>query len=116
MSNIDKTMEIDTSFEDKKVVLLDATLSSGGVQPLASSLSTGVNLGGTNDYEKLKNKPSINGTELIGNYDEIDPTVPAWAKEPDKPEYDADEIGAVSENNIVTRSEIDLMFLKIFGN
>jgi hypothetical protein len=27
------------------------------------------------DYEKLKNLPSINGTKLIGNYDEIDPTI-----------------------------------------
>lgn len=27
------------------------------------------------DYEKLKNLPSINGTKLIGNYDEQDPTI-----------------------------------------
>jgi hypothetical protein len=27
------------------------------------------------DYEKLKNLPSINGTKLIGNYDEKDPTI-----------------------------------------
>ena len=36
--------------------------------------------GGTKDYRKLDNKPSINGTELYDNYDEIDPTVPNWAK------------------------------------
>lgn len=34
----------------------------------------------TSDYEKLINHPSINGTKLIGNYDEIDPTVPEWVK------------------------------------
>ena len=34
----------------------------------------------TNDYQILKNKPSINGTELFDNYDEVDPTVPRWAK------------------------------------
>lgn len=34
----------------------------------------------TSDYQKLMNKPSINGTELYDNYDEIDPTVPRWAK------------------------------------
>lgn len=32
------------------------------------------------DYRKLDNKPSINGTELYDNYNEIDPTVPNWAK------------------------------------
>lgn len=112
----DKTMEIDALFQDKKTVLLDADLSDGGVPIMTSSMATGVNLGGSKDYRKLKNKPTINGTELYDNYDEIDPTVPAWAKEPDKPAYDADEIGAVDEDNVVTRSEIDLMFLRIFGN
>lgn len=34
----------------------------------------------TKDYRKLDHKPSINGTELYDNYDEIDPTVPNWAK------------------------------------
>lgn len=44
------------------------------------------NLIGTDDYEKLKNLPKINETTLIGNYNEIDPTVPTWAKgeEPEK--------------------------------
>lgn len=39
-----------------------------------------------NDYQALRNKPSINGTELVDNYNETDPTVPAWAKneEPQK--------------------------------
>lgn len=35
----------------------------------------------TSDYEKLNNLPSINGTTLKGNYAEIDPTVPDWAKD-----------------------------------
>lgn len=30
---------------------------------------------GTTDYRQLKNLPKINGTTLIGNYDEKDPTV-----------------------------------------
>lgn len=34
----------------------------------------------TSDYQKLNNLPSINGTELFDNYNEIDPTVPEWAK------------------------------------
>lgn len=40
---------------------------------------------GTNDYQKLKNKPKINNTELVDNYDEIDPTVPDWVKSHDEP-------------------------------
>ena len=32
------------------------------------------------DYRKLDHKPTINGTELYDNYDEIDPTMPNWAK------------------------------------
>ena len=35
---------------------------------------------GTNDYNKLKNKPKLNGNEIIGEVEEIDPTVPTWAK------------------------------------
>lgn len=37
--------------------------------------------GGTSDYRALINKPTINGTELYDNYDEIDPTVPTYVKE-----------------------------------
>ena len=35
---------------------------------------------------------------------ETDPTVPAWAKEPNKPTYSADEIGAVSKEEFNTLS------------
>ena len=31
--------------------------------------------------------------ELYDNYDEIDPTVPDWAKQPTKPTYTPEEIG-----------------------
>ena len=54
------------------------------------------------DYEKLENLPSINGTTLLGNYDEIDPTVPDWAKNENKPDYTAPEVGAVDRNNAMT--------------
>lgn len=52
----------------------------------------------------------------LNEKEEIDPTVPAWAKTNNKPNYQADEVGAVDENNFVTQSQIDLMFLRIFGN
>lgn len=52
---------------------------------------------GAMDYRKLSNKPTLNGTELVGNVDETDPTVPAWAKSPVKPTYTAAEVGAVTQ-------------------
>lgn len=48
---------------------------------IKATLEEGIPTGGTRDYNKLLNKPSINSTELIGNYNEIDPTVPQWAKD-----------------------------------
>ena len=98
---------------DQKTILLEADL---GVQDttLNTELSFGT-AGGTKDYRKLNNKPTINGTELYDNYNEIDPTVPDWAKKEVKPEYTAEEVGAVDEENIISKSKIDLMFLKIFG-
>jgi hypothetical protein len=41
--------------------------------------------GGDLDYEKLKNKPTLNGKEIVGNMVENDPQVPAWAKEEEVP-------------------------------
>ena len=78
--------------------------------------------GGTSDYLQLSNKPKINGVELVDNIttenlgivvpqytselvndsgfitNETDPTVPAWAKEPTKPTYTAEEVGALPSN------------------
>lgn len=72
--------------------------------------------GGTNDYQKLINKPSINGTKLYDNYNEIDPTVPDWAKKNNKPGYTAGEVGAVDANNELAFEEIDRMFDVVFGS
>ena len=74
----------------------DITLPSGG--------------GGTSDHSKLSNRDAadqhpmsaITGLEKAledkqptGNYltSEQDPTVPKWAKQPEKPSYTADEVG-----------------------
>ena len=78
--------------------------------------------GGNTDYLQLSNKPKINGVELVDNVttgdlgivipqytselvndsgfitNETDPTVPAWAKEPTKPTYTAEEVGALPNN------------------
>lgn len=56
---------------------------------------------GVTDYKDLDGKPSINGIELVGNKTtedlgivskETDPTVPSWAKQPNKPTYTYNEI------------------------
>lgn len=67
------------------------------------------------DYEQLINLPSINGTVHKGNYDEIDPTVPSWAKESSKPTYNYQDTGAVGGENQVHYDEIDRMFNAVFG-
>lgn len=103
--------------ETERVMELDADFDTNEVELEVDmeDIYT-VDVGGTSDYRKLKNKPSINGTELYDNYNEIDPTVPAWAKQNSKPNYTASEVNAVNRDSFVTESEIDLMFLKIFGS
>ena len=71
--------------------------------------------GGTYDYQELINKPKINGTELFDNYDEIDPTVHEWAKEPIKPAYTAEEVGAIDEDNEVPFSDLLSAWRGVFG-
>lgn len=68
------------------------------------------------DYNLLFNRPFLNGRELVGMFvlkqsdifndvgylsEETDPTVPAWAKQPQKPTYTAEEVGALSASVIV---------------
>lgn len=64
---------------------------------------------GTNDYNKLKNKPKLNGNEIIGYVEEIDPTVPTWAKAETRPVYTPEDIGAIAEGSIasVSTNELD---------
>ena len=71
---------------------------------------------GTYDYTELINKPSINGEELIGNYNEIDPTVPEWAKEATKPNYTPEEVGAIDEDNEVSFADLLSAWNNIFEN
>ena len=71
---------------------------TGGTVIKGKSLSPGEvarNVNANRDYQLLENKPTINGTELFDNYDEIDPNVPEWAKQETKPSYTYEEVGAV---------------------
>ena len=62
------------------------------------------------DYELLKNKPSLDGVEIIKDIHEQDPTIYQWAKKPIKPSYVANEVDAVPIDDIVTIAEINNIF------
>lgn len=51
-------------------------------------------------YNDLEDKPKLNGETIVGDMVETDPTVPNWAKAPTKPEYNANEVGAIPEGAI----------------
>lgn len=61
---------------------------------------------GTDNYEELKNLPKLNGEVFIGDKNEIDPTVPLWAKSNAKPSYKPEEVGIAS----ISLEEIDKLF------
>lgn len=63
---------------------------------------------GTSDYNKLKNKPKLNGNEIIGEVEEIDPTVPTWAKAETRPVYTPEDIGAMAEGSVTSVSTTEL--------
>ena len=67
---------------------------------------------GTSDYEKLKNLPKLDGRPIVGDIPELDPTVPEWAKNPTKPEYTAEDVGAVAEKDLeaFTPSDLEIMW------
>ena len=65
---------------------------------------------GGNDYEKLRNLPTLNGETIIGDMVEIDPTVHQWAKNPNKPAYTADEVGAVDEDSAISLEYLASLF------
>ena len=48
--------------------------------------------------------------------EETDPTVPDWAKEDNKPTYNAEDVGAVPARSAMTYADIDEVFNMVFGN
>lgn len=63
---------------------------------------------GTSDYNKLKNKPKLNGNEIVGEVEEIDPTVPLWAKAETRPVYTPEDVGAMAEGSVTNISTTEL--------
>lgn len=62
------------------------------------------------DYEKLKNLPSLNGEVIKGEMNEIDPTVPDWAKQENKPEYSPEELNAININDAISLDYLASLF------
>lgn len=46
--------------------------------------------------------------EESGEFEEIDPTVPDWAKQPEKPKYTADEVGALPKDTEIPAKTSDI--------
>ena len=59
-------------------------------------------------YNSLDDKPKLDGRPIIGDIPELDPTVPDWAKSPTKPEYTAEDVGAVAEKDLEAFTPADL--------
>lgn len=81
-------------------------------QKIEEKIAGGGGGSGTSDYNSLSNLPKLNGKVIKGNVSETDPTVPMWAKQPNKPTYTAEEVGAQEkltpgdnvsiENNVIS--------------
>ena len=92
--------ELETTARDNLVAAINEARQTGGG-----------GAGGTSDHSKLSNRDAadqhpigaitgleaaLDGKQPVGYYltEEFDPTVPAWAKEAQKPSYTASEVGA----------------------
>ena len=81
--------------------------------------------GGTADHAKLKNRDAadqhpmsaitglegaLSGKQPTGDYltEELDPTVPEWAKQPQKPAYTAQEVGALPDTTHIPSTAADV--------
>lgn len=61
-------------------------------------------------YNDLEDKPKLNGKTIVGDMVETDPTVPNWAKAPTKPEYNANEVGAIPEGALLGTADLEYMW------
>lgn len=77
-------------------------------EKVEANINEGFINGGSSDYNKLKNKPTLNGITIEGNMNETDPTVPDWAKAETRPVYTADDVGALKEDDMTSVSIAEL--------
>lgn len=96
-------MEFPVSMEN--AVNLNVQLSTDN-SSIDASMVDEIHLDG--DYNTLNNKPTLNGFTIQGDMHELDPTVPEWAKAPEKPQYSADDVGAIPVGAMIELDEGDL--------
>ena len=107
-----EVLQLELQVEEQKDITLEVERQDGQIE-----LEVDEGTGGSKiqDYNDLINKPTLNGKVLQGDMLEEDPTVPAWAKEKQKPTYTSEEIGSVNREDMITLADIDKMFSQIFG-
>lgn len=92
---------------DSSCIELDTTLTQPGkaadAKVVGDALDTKQPKGSYATKEEIPTKTSdlINDSGYLTSYTETDPTVPAWAKQPNKPSYTASEVGAVPSSRTV---------------
>jgi hypothetical protein len=64
----------------------------------------------SSSYNDLKDKPTLNGKTIRGDMDEEDPTVPDWAKQPTKPGYSAEDVGAIPADSALDEADLEYMW------
>lgn len=106
---IQSVTQTTTSTEDGGTNIVTVTKTDGTTSTFEVRNGGG---GGTTDHAKLKNRDAADqhpmsaitglegalaGKQPTGDYltEELDPTVPEWAKQPQKPAYTAQEVGAL---------------------
>ena len=86
-----------------------ATITSGGVQNITVNGTAVTITGGTAAITvPTKTSDLTNDSGFITGYTETDPTVPAWAKAPNKPAYTAAEVGALPDSTSIPSKTSDL--------
>lgn len=85
--------------------------SDSDTEVLEVELEEAVRVPHSLDYNDLLNIPTLDGIPIKGNIRERDPTVPAWAMQPEKPTYSSNEVGAVGVDEMQALSVEELQKL-----
>ena len=126
---IQSVTQTTTSTEDGGTNIVTVTKTDG----TTSTFEVRNGGGGTSDHAKLKNRDAADqhpmsaitgledalaGKQPVGDYltEERDPTVPEWAKQPQKPAYTASDVnaepsGAVAQHNVSDAAHSDIRLL-----
>ena len=88
------TVKMSVSPLDEEVVLSTSSKQKMSVE------SDSVIVHESRSYNDLSDKPSLDGVIIQGEMHETDPTVAAWAKEPTRPVYTAEDVGAIAKDDI----------------